>query len=203
MITPLFVSTKKRKVAVLTPRESLMIRSKLNRDYQELWDFLLYTRTRIAEAEYIADHPEAFREENRAIFLPNVEGLGKDRCTIKNRAITLCDKGVIAVKQFLENNGKIPTYSDKFGKKHIAYQNIEEVIRRAARDADFNLDSICTKMLRKTAISWYFASFPEQETMILMTAGHTATVARGHYITHGFRREDIKDMREELAGVEL
>jgi len=202
MITPLFVSTKKSKVAVLTPRESFMIRDKLNRDYQELWDFLLYPRTRIAEADYIAEHPETFREENRAIFLPNVEGLGKDRCTIKNRAITLCDKGVVTVKRFLDNKGKIPTYTKKGGERCIAYQNIEEVILRAARDADFNLEAICTKMLRKSMISWYFACFPDMETMILMTAGHTATVARGHYITHGFRREDIKDMREELAGVE-
>jgi hypothetical protein len=202
MIIPLFVSTKRRKVAVLTPRESFLIRDKLNRDYQELWDFLLYTRTRIAEADYIANHPETFREENRAIFLPNVEGLGKDRCTIKNRAITLCDKGVIAVKRFLDNKGKLPEYTTKAGKRCIAYQNIEEVIQRAARDADFDISAICTKMLRKTGISWYFACFPEQESMILMTAGHTATVARGHYITHGFRREDIKDMREELIGVE-
>lgn len=202
MIIPLFVSTKRRKVAVLTPRESFLIRDKLNRDYQELWDFLLYTRTRIAEADYIANHPETFREENRAIFLPNVEGLGKDRCTIKNRAITLCDKGVVAVKRFLDNKGKLPEYTTKAGKRCIAYQNIEEVIERAARDADFDISAICTKMLRKTTISWYFACFPEQESMILMTAGHTATVARGHYITHGFRREDIKDMREELIGVE-
>lgn len=178
---------------MLTPAQCRLIRDKLGYAYRVRWDFLLHTRMRIEEGRYVAEHAECFREENRAIFLPNVESLGKGkaRCTIKNRAVTLSDKGVEAVKEFFRVAPGIP-----------AYQSMSPAFDLAASKADFSLDGITPKMLRKTMISWMMACFPERETHILMSAGHTQMTMRGHYLAHGFRREDIKDMKAELAGWE-
>lgn len=202
MIVPLFVSSKHGNVAVLTPRESYLIRDKLNNDYKKIWDFLLYSRARIIEAEYLSTHPECFKEDHRALFLPRVEGLGKDRCTIKHRSITLSDIGVERIKAFYADNIRFPMYTDsKTGVMHVNYAGIQQAFVRAAIKADFQPDTIKTKMLRKTYISWMFSDMPEHTTMILMTAGHTADVARGYYLSYGFRREDIRDMRTETAGM--
>jgi hypothetical protein len=36
--------------------------------------------------------------------------------------------------------------------------------------------------------------------MIASSAGHTTETMDGYYITYGFRKEDVKEMREETAG---
>jgi len=189
MIVPLKkTSASGREVAVLTPNQTLSIRERLNTVYRLRWDFLLNTGTRIAEARHIANHPEYFRKENGAIFLPTVQGLGKKRCTIKERAIILSPKGVSSVQEFFDHEVGFS-----------AYQNMEDAIVLAAKKADFETKGITTKMLRKTMISWLMTVFPEREAQISHFAGHDVNTMRGYYLTFGWRKEDIKDMREYVA----
>ena len=144
---------------------------------------------RISEVYHFAKHPEYYREANAAIFLPRVDGLGKKRCTIKNRAVMLSPAGKKAVEEFLAKKIKL-----------TAYQNMETVLKRAGRDADFDIKYITTKMLRKTMISWLMAVYPERQAQIAHYAGHDYATMQGHYLTYGFRKEDIKDMREATLG---
>jgi integrase len=189
MIVPLFVSSETgRKVAVLTPREKNLLYEHLNMDYRIRCDFLLYSHVRIAEGYWLIDHPECFREENGAIFLPNVEEIGKKRGTIKNRTIMLNPAGFAAVKKFFKDGVGLPRY-----------QSMEEVLKRAGKDADFDVSYLVPKMWRKTWISWAMTSHPEKMSAIQHSSGHNYATMQGHYITYGFRKEDRKDMEFETA----
>lgn len=189
MIIPLKKTSRSgRQVAVLTPGQSDAIREKLNPVYQMRWDFLLHTATRIVEAKHITKHPEYFRKENGAIFLKPTPEIGKKRCTIKERAIMLTPEGANIVENFLAN--KI---------QFAAYQNMESAIVLAAEKADFETESITTKMLRKTMVSWLMTVYPEKEAQISHFAGHDVNTMRGYYLTYGWRKDDTKDMRNRLA----
>jgi len=188
MIVPL----TKNKVAVLTPAQWHLIENQLNADYKIRSGFLLQTSMRIAEAYYVMQHPECFREENGAIFLPLVkgaEGFGKLRAKQKERAVLLSPKGVADVKLFFEKGVKFPSY-----------QAMDLTFKRAAKAADFDPRSITTKMLRKTFISWLVISRPELKGMIAASAGHTTDTMDMYYLTYGFRKEDIREMRDEITG---
>lgn len=187
MIVPL----TKNEVAVLTPHEWHLIEDRLNADYKIRGDFLLQTAMRITEAYYVMKHPETFRKENGAIFLPKVEGaekFGKKRCKQKSRAVLLSPRGIAATELFFGKNVGLPTY-----------QAMEPVLKLAAKEADFDIRGITTKMLRKTFVSWLINCYPERRGMIAASAGHTTETMDGYYVTYGFRKEDVKEMREETS----
>jgi integrase len=189
MIVPLNITTKNRAVAILTPKETDLIYAELNTDYKIRANYLLETAMRVSEAIYVMLHPECFREENEAIFLPEVKGLGKVRCTITNRQIMLSQSGVAAVKRFLTDKPGLP-----------AYQNMEEAFKRAAKRADFDIKYITTKLYRKTMISWLMNVYPERQSQIAFSAGHDYNTMRKYYLTYGFRKEDVRDMKDRLRG---
>ena len=189
MIVPLYVSSGKRAVAVLTPNQVKIIEDKLNADYKIRTRYLLQTALRLVEAGYVDQHRETYRKDHPAIFLPKVEGLGKDKCTITNRVVMLSPKGVLAVDDFFEKNVHLPVY-----------QSMSPAIKLAAKEADFDTRYITPKMYRKTMVSWLINCYPELESKILHFAGHDQNTMRGNYLSYGFKKEDVKDMRVELDG---
>ena len=68
----------------------------------------------------------------------------------------------------------------------------------AAKKADFDTSFITTKMLRKTGVSWHLAAYPNQQSQISRMAGHDIATMNKHYLADGWRKEDKKDMMEEL-----
>jgi integrase len=190
MIKPLYVYTSdERATAVLSPTEWNDLRKHLNDKYRVIGDFLLHSGVRIAEGYRIVEEPELFRRKNHAIFLPAEEGSGKRTCKFRNRSVILSDKGVDAVEKFLMSGYGLP-----------AYQSMEPVFKRAARDAGIDDTNITTKMFRKTYVSWLMSCYPEKFILIAHSAGHTLNVMLSHYIVGGWTREDIALMREELKG---
>lgn len=187
MIVPLYISSGKRSVAVLTPTQVKLINEHLNADYKIRINFLLWTAMRIAEARYVDDHRETYRKDHAAIFLTKTPEVGKKRCTITNRTVMLTSRGIRAVEEFFEKNVHLP-----------AYQSMEPAIVLAAKEADFDTRYITTKMYRKTMISWLMHCYPEKEMQIAHFAGHDLKTMKGSYLTYGFRKEDVKDMREIL-----
>jgi integrase len=186
MIVPLSVTSKTgKKVAVLTP----MIWEHLSPTYKMRGDLLLYTGMRIVEAFQFAKHPDYFRKENEAIFLPIVPGIGKARCTILQRTILLPERGIVAVEEFFKH---------KVG--FAAYQNMEAAFVLAAAKADFDTSFITTKMFRKTMVSWLMTVYPDRQSQISRCAGHDIKTMNKHYLADGWRKEDKKDMVEELKG---
>jgi integrase len=180
MIVPL----SKNGVAVLTPRDWNLIKNYLNADYKIRGEFLLQTQVRLREAMYLADHPECFRKENAAIFLPKVKDMGKLKCRFKERTILLSPAGVEAVEELYKNNIKFPSY-----------QAMDGAFKRAARDADFDTRYIMTKMLRKSFISWLMACYTMEQAKIAMSAGHTIEIMQAYYITFGFKKTDLDDIK--------
>ena len=190
MIVPLSVTSDSgKRVAVLTPREKNLIWEHLSPVYRIRGNLLLYTSMRIREAQHFVSHPDYFRKENAAIFLPIVPGIGKKRCTIKQRTITLSDNGIKSVEEFFEHKVGL-----------AAYQNMEQAFILAAKKADFDTSLITTKMLRKTGVSWHMAVFPNQQSQISRMAGHDIKTMNKHYLVDGWRKEDKKDMGDELKG---
>lgn len=179
-------------VAILTPNQWHLIESHLNADYKIRGNFLLHTAMRIAEAIYVSRHPECFRKENGAIYLPQVTGVekfGKLRAKQKSRTILLSPKGIKAVQELFDNGVKFPSY-----------QAMEGSFKRAAKEADIDERFISTKMFRKTYISWLMVCDPSKQMSIAKSAGHDFDTMQNHYVEFAFRKEDIKEMREEIAG---
>lgn len=190
MIVPLSVtSASGKKVAVLSPAEKNLIWDKLSPVYRMRGDFLLYTSMRISESIYVSKHPECFRKDNAAIFLPIVPNKGKARCLMKQRVVTLTTNGVNAAEEFFKH---------KVG--FASYQNMEAAFILAAEKAGFDASFITTKMLRKTGVSWHLAAYPNQTLQISRMAGHDLNTMTKHYLADGWRKEDRKDIIAELAG---
>lgn len=190
MIIPLFKSSgDQRNVAVLTPNQWHLIEAYLNTDNKIRGNFLLHTAMRISEAVYVSQHPECFREDHGAIFLPRVEGLGKLKSKQKDRTVILSFKGIKAVKELFDNKVSF-----------ASYQAMEGALKRAAKNADIDTRFITSKMFRKTYLSWLMACTPEKQVNIALSLGHDARTMSLYYLQAGFRKEDVKEMKEEIAG---
>jgi integrase len=190
MIVPLSVTSESgKRIAVLTPKEKNMIYEHLNPVYRMRSNVLLYTGMRIAEAKYFVNHPEWFRKENAAIFIPIVKGLGKERCKTRQRVVILNKRGIDAVESF---------FTHRVG--FAAYQNMESALRLAAQKADFDTKCISTKMFRKTAVSWLLTVYPNQQSQIARSMGHDARTMDEHYLATGWRKTDRDDMAVEFGG---
>ena len=183
----MIVPISKNGVAVLTPKEWRLIENQLNADYKIRGNYLLHTAMRISEAVYVAEHKDCFRKENGAIFLPMVPGMGKRKCKQKERAVLLSPKGIAAVQMLYDTNTKLPSY-----------QTMDLTFKRAVKEANFDIRTITTKMLRKTFITWLMACNPERQGMIASSAGHTNDTMQDHYITFGFKKDDVNEMRNEI-----
>jgi len=189
MQIPLYVSSGKRNVAVLSPYQERLIYEHLNADYKIRVRFLLHTQMRISEARWVDTHRECFRKENGIILLPKVLEIGKKRATISNRTVLLSHAGVKAVEDFFEKNVHLPSY-----------QAMEMALKLAAKESDIDPRYVTPKMYRKTAISLLITCWPEKEAIICSSAGHTFVTMRGHYLGAGFRKEDQKEARELFDG---
>lgn len=189
MDIPLFVSSGKRAVAILSPLQERLIYEHLNSDYKMRARFLLHTQMRISEAIWVNTHRECFRKDNGIILLPKVQEIGKHQCRITNRTVLLSHNGVKAVEEFFEKNVGFPSYTA-----------MENALKRAAKEANIDPRYINPKMYRKTAISLLMACWPEKEAFITASAGHTFVTMRGHYLGSGFRKDDIKEARELFEG---
>jgi integrase len=144
---------------------------------------------RISEARWVDTHRECFRKENGIILLPKVMEIGKKRATISNRTVLLSHAGVKAVEDFFEKNVHFPSY-----------QAMETALKLAAKESDIDPKYITSKMYRKTAISLLITCWPEKESIICGSAGHTFVTMRGHYLGAGFRKEDQREARELFDG---
>ena len=189
MIVPFTKTYKTRVTAILSPREKTMFFDHLNADYKIRFEFLYQTAMRLREAMYFAEHPEIYRKENALIALPHVPGMGKKMCTIKARHVLLSPNGIKIVEEFIEKKMKFPSY-----------QAMDSVCKRVARDADFKPDGIVPKMFRKMFISHMMTSYPELQSKLSQSAGHTIETMEGSYLIYGWKREDVTQMRIDTIG---
>lgn len=188
MIVPFTKSSEKRVTAILSPREKDLFFEQLNTDYKIRFEFLYRTAMRLREVEYFSEHHEIYKPDNGLIALPHVEGMGKHMCPITSRNILLSPRGITAVEDFIRHKTKIPKY-----------QSMDDVCKRAARDADIKPDGIVAKMFRKMAVSHLMTVFPHEQTKISMSVGHDYNTMQSYYLIYGWKKDDIVKMRDEWA----
>lgn len=190
----------KQDTRILTPAEWYHLREHLNATYQIICDVLLNTGMRVEEFWEFSVHTYKesdgrfsnhwFSATRRCIDLPEC-AIGKARCTIKQRTILLSPEGVQAVLTMISANGSI---------KHIDRSNMRKYLIAAAKDADMDPNGIKPKMFRKTLVSWLMATVPEKDNYILYSIGHSQETQHRHYLSMGFARKDVDDMRKFLNG---
>jgi hypothetical protein len=49
-------------------------------------------------------------------------------------------------------------------------------------------------------ISWLMAVYPEKQEQIAFSSGHDYNTMRGHYLTFGWGKENLRDIREYVKG---
>jgi integrase len=192
----------KQSTRILTPTEWYRLREHLTTKYQVVCDVLLNTGMRVEEFwEFNAhtyidtrnDNKYAnnwFSASRRCIDLPEC-AIGKARCTIKQRTILLSPNGVQAVETLISMNSSIK-YTDR--------SNMRKMLINSTIAAGLDPKGITNKMFRKTLVSWLMATVPEKEAHILYSIGHSQETQHRHYLSMGFVRRDVEDMRKFLYG---
>ena len=192
----------KQSTRILTPTEWYLLREHLNTNYQTICDVLLNTGMRVEEFWEFAAHTFVdprngnqhtniwFSASRRCIDLPEC-AIGKAKCTIKQRTILLSPDGVRAVETMISMGSSI---------KYIDRSNMRKVLIKSTIAAGLDPKGITSKMFRKTLVSWLEATHPEKDVYILNSVGHSQETQHRHYLSMGFARKDVEDMRKFLHG---
>jgi len=179
----------KQETRILTPREWYLLRENLNAKYKLICDCLLATGMRVEEFWELTDHTHWFSPGRRCIDLPQ-SAVGKARCTIKQRTILLSLDGVESINAIIRAGGI----------DYIDRSNMRRYLIEAAQRAGIDVLGIKPKMFRKTLVSWLVACLPEKDVYILASVGHSRETRERHYLSMGFERRDVEDMRRFLKG---
>lgn len=183
-------SIVKQNTQILTPALWYRLREHLPAKYMIICDVLLNTGMRVEEFWELVEHPNWFSATRRCIDLPEC-AIGKARCTIKQRTILLSLEGVNAMQALIREIDSI---------EYIDRSNMRKVLIKAARAAELDVTGIKPKMFRKTLVSWLMATMPEKDSYILYSIGHSQETQHRHYLSMGFTRRDVEDMRKFLHG---
>jgi integrase len=180
----------KKDTQILTPRLWYLMREKLNPKYMIICDVLINTGMRTEEFWEFVDHPQWYSASRRCIDLPK-GSIGKTRCTMKERTVLLSPEGAQAVQTLIGANSSI-RYTDR--------STMRRYLIAHAKEAGLSEKGITTKMFRKTLVSWLVATVPEKDHYIINSIGHSQDVQDRHYLSIGFARKDVDDMRKFLKG---
>ena len=180
----------KQDTQILTPALWYKLREQLPAKYKIICDVLIHSGMRIEEFWEFVDHPSWFSAARRCIDLPD-SAIGKARCTIKQRTVLLSPEGVQAVQTLISMGSSIK-FTDR--------SNMRKMLIKCAALAGLDTTGITSKMFRKTLVSWLMATVPEKEPYILVSIGHCRETRDRHYLSMGFVKRDVEDMRKFLHG---
>lgn len=178
----------KNNTRILTPRIWYLLRENLNADYQIICDVLLNTGMRVEEFWDFVDHPNWYSSSRRCIEIPK-GFIGKSRCTMQYRTILLSIEGAKAVETLHNHDIR---YKDR--------STMRRYLISKAIKAGISKEGITSKMFRKTLVSWLMATIPEKDIYIQNSIGHSRDVQDRHYLSMGFEKRDVEDMRRFLRG---
>lgn len=182
---------------VLTPDEATLIRSVIQKpSSRALFDLLLYTGLRFAEARQLADNPVIFDEGRGTLSIRSQKVKAKQN----GRNVILGDKGIAAVREFLKLGGKVPATTSTFQNNLIAWCKAAGITSLATPPATGNQYGITVRTTRKTWESWLLAACPEQIVRITLSQGHSETVALHHYLNVSFTTEERQAIVQEVIG---
>lgn len=83
-----------------------------------------------------------------------------------------------------------------------AYATMNENIKRWGDIANIDTQGLCVKSFRKTWESFLTFYYPEKQTLICMSQGHSSITAVKHYLNMRFDERDKLEMRSLVEGWE-
>ena len=182
---------------VLTPGEADSIRRVISKpSNRALFDLMLYTGLRLEEVRQLVEHPEIFDEERRLLVIKS----GKAKASQKSRNVILSDKGVEAVRAFLQAP-KMPASSSAWQTNLIRWSKIAGLSPLPGRSEEGgNIFGITVRTSRKSLESWLLTAYPDRAAWIALSQGHTETTALGHYLNVSFTDQERNDILDEVKG---
>ena len=182
---------------VLTPGEASSIRRVISKpSNRALFDLMLYTGLRLEEVRQLVEHPEIFDEERRLLVIKS----GKAKASQRSRNVILSDKGVEAVRAFLQAP-KMPASSSAWQTNLIRWSKIAGLSPLPGRSEEGgNIFGITVRTSRKSLESWLLTAYPDRAAWIALSQGHTETTALGHYLNVSFTDQERNDILDEVKG---
>lgn len=172
----------RKNTRILTPTEYEKLRSCMSDKYQVYSDVLLMTGLR--PVEFWRMDRSWYRPARRCLELPP-GAVRKLKCIWQQRTVILslpaCDA--------------IDTYFGCTGIEPLKENSMRDAYRRYAIKAGLSTTGICTKMFRKTWVSWLVACYPEQALQIAASMGHSLEVMRNNYLGLAFPPGEMEKMR--------
>lgn len=182
---------------ILTPGEADSIRRVISKpSNRALFDLMLYTGLRLEEVRQLIEHPEIFDEERRLLVIKS----GKAKASQKSRNVILSDKGVEAVRAFLQAP-KMPSSSSAWQMNLIRWSKIAGLSPLPDRSGEGgNVYGITVRTSRKSLESWLLTAYPDRAAWIALSQGHTETTALRHYLNVSFTDQERNDILDEVKG---
>ena len=182
---------------VLTPGEADSIRRVISKpSNRALFDLMLYTGLRLEEVRQLVEHPEIFDEERRLLVIKS----GKAKASQRSRNVILSDKGVEAVRAFLQAP-KMPATSSAWQTNLIRWSKIAGISPLPDRSGEGgNVYGITVRTSRKTWESWLITAYPNRAVEIAMSQGHTESIAIKHYLNCNFTKDEKSGILNEVHG---
>jgi integrase len=175
------------KVRILRPSEYIkLVKNIPKREYQILFNTLLFTGMRYIECQRFKKHPEWF--DGNFINLPE-EAVKKMKRKQRERSVRLTPLGKQLIPFYLDLDISFP-----------ALQNWRDNLQRWATYADISPKSLSAKTTRKTWESWLVFYYPERITEITLSQGHDTVTAIRHYLNMPFTDDDKRMMKDYLEG---
>jgi len=193
-------------VRIFRPHEIIKIQNSIPRSIDlERFNVLLYTGCRYTE--FLELFGKTHRFDGSFVKIRNTKATVKD----KFRYVRLSDSGIVAIKKYFKHDKKPPTYQtwDENMARWADYSGIERLKKTPEEleiDRDKNprtglyKDTISLKSLRKTYESWLTTMFPQYQTQILLSIGHTGATSLVHYLQLPFVKDDMVSMIPFVKG---
>ena len=182
---------------VLTPAEASAIRSAISKpSSRALFDLLLYTGLRFAEARQLADNPAIFDESRGTLSIRSMKPSAKQ----SGRNVILGEKGIAAVREFLKMGAKVPANVTSWQVNLIAWCKAARLSPLPTVPEKGNPYGITARTTRKSWESWLLAACPDQIVRITLSQGHSETVALHHYLNVSFTAAERETIAAEVVG---
>lgn len=182
---------------VFTPAEAASVRGIISKpSNRALFDLMLYTGMRLEEVRQLIACPEIFDEERRALVIKS----GKAKALQRSRNVFLCDKGMEAVRAFLQSP-KMPSSSSAWQMNLIRWCKAAGLTPLPGRSEESgNIYGVTVRTSRKSLESWLLTAYPDRAAWIALSQGHTETTALGHYLNLTFTQSERGDILNEVSG---
>ena len=182
---------------VLSPAEASAIRAVISRpSSRALFDLLIYSGLRFAEVRQLAATPSIFDEERGTLTIRSM----KPKATIPARNVILGERGRAAVRTFLDLGAKIPQDVTTWQRNLIAWSKAAGLSPLPGAPSAGNPFGITARTSRKSWESWLLAACPDRLIDIVMSQGHSETVAIRHYINLAWTPAEREAIRAEVVG---